>query len=258
MSEPMVEKVLVLWTCNADMSGRNREWSYPESGHIEARRPATADAACSNGLQGLMWGVGEGGNLHLTVEDAKWLVMEVDAASVTDLGGKVKFQSADVVYCGDRAGAIAYLDANGGADKAVFGAARTAGYQGSATAGYRGSATAGYQGSATAGYQGSATAGDRGSATAGDRGSARASSSGVIVIHWYDSKIGRTRLVVGYVGEDGLKANTWYCLDEDHQFIQCSELESESEKPRPFDARVKWNAGTPEADLQTPTQGENP
>jgi hypothetical protein len=90
----------------------------------------------------------------------------------------------------------------------------TAGDSGTATAGDRGTATAGYSGTATAGDSGTATAGDSGTATAGDRGTATAGDRGTLNIRWWDSKHDRYRMVVGYVGEDGIEANVAYKLDE--------------------------------------------
>jgi len=94
----------------------------------------------------------------------------------------------------------------------------TAGYSGTATAGDRGTATAGDRGTATAGDRGAATAGDRGAATAGDSGTATAGDGGEIRIRYYDSKHDRMRTRVGYIGEDGLKANTPYRLNDKNEF----------------------------------------
>jgi hypothetical protein len=94
----------------------------------------------------------------------------------------------------------------------------TAGYAGTATAGYAGTATAGNRGTATAGYAGTATAGYAGTATAGDDGTATAGNRGIIVSRWWDEKNERYRLVVGYVGENGINPNTKYVLNENHEF----------------------------------------
>jgi len=120
----------------------------------------------------------------------------------------------------------------------------TAGYRGTATAGDRGTATAGYRGTATAGYRGTATAGDRGTATAGDRGTATAGDSGtatagdsgtattgyrgtatagdsgMISIQYWDSKAERYKVMIGYIGEGGLKPGIAYQLDENCQFVE--------------------------------------
>ena len=83
---------------------------------------------------------------------------------------------------------------------------------GTATAGDGGTATAGYSGTATAGYMGTATAGDGGTATAGD--------SGVISIQYWDSKADRYKVMIGYIGEGGLKPGVAYHLDENCQFVE--------------------------------------
>ena len=96
----------------------------------------------------------------------------------------------------------------------------TAGYVGTATAGDYGTATAGDYGTATAGDYGTATAGNRGTATAGDYGTATAAYRGTITIKWRDAKACRSRLAVGYIGENGLKPNVKYKLDDNGNFIE--------------------------------------
>jgi len=128
-----------------------------------------------------------------------------------------------------------------------LGSASATGYRGSASAtGDRGSASAtGYRGSASAtgdlgsasatGYRGSASAtGDRGSASAtgylgsasatGDRGSASATDRGYILLGRWDDKAKRQRVVVLYPGEDGIKPNTWYRLDDSGKPMELAPL----------------------------------
>lgn len=65
-----------------------------------------------------------------------------------------------------------------------------------------------------------ATAGDRGIATVGDGGRAIAGHRGVIQIyHFSHSPDRRLRVLVGYIGEDGLKPNTLYCV-RDGKFVE--------------------------------------
>ena len=94
----------------------------------------------------------------------------------------------------------------------------TAGESGTATAGNYGTATAGNYGTATAGESGTATAGNYGTATAGESGTATAGESGEIRIQWWDSKARRYRTKIGYVGEDGIKPDTAYRLNDNHEF----------------------------------------
>ena len=89
---------------------------------------------------------------------------------------------------------------------------------GGAIAGYRGTATAGEGGTATAGEGGTATAGNWGTATAGEGGTATAGEFGIIQIRYFSN--GRWRIKTGYIGEDGLKPNTPYRLDENNEFAE--------------------------------------
>ena len=197
-----MNKVLCLRTCDAQRRGHGG-FQWPESGYVEAP-DWSPEPCCGKGLHGLLWGEGEAFQLS-DFEDAVWLVVAVDAADIVDLGGKVKFPRGEVVYCGVRDGATAYILANGGAGKACAYARVTVGDGGTATAGDRGTATAGDRGTATAGGGGTATAGGGGTATAGDEGT--------LCIRWWDSDACRYRTAVGYVGEDGIEPNVPYRVE---------------------------------------------
>ena len=209
--------VYVLRTCNADLTSYNG-FRWPASGRVTAPdwKP-TID--CGNGLHGLLWGEGHGGHLSPDA-DARWLVVGVAEDSLIDLDGKVKFPEGEVVFCGDREGAIADIIQRGADPSKVCynrvyvgdGKTATAGNWGTATAGVSGTATAGYGGTATAGKGGTAIAGDYGAATAGYRGTATAGMDGQIRIEYYDSKANRFRTAIGYVGEKGIKPNAPYVV----------------------------------------------
>lgn len=101
-------KVLVLRTCPKNMKTWN-DFQWPTNGPVECP-DWSPEPVCRNGLFGLLWGRGSIGYLS-NAADAKWLVVEVDPATVVDLSGdKVKFPRGVVVFCGDRAGAIGYLN----------------------------------------------------------------------------------------------------------------------------------------------------
>ena len=159
---------------------------WPGSGPVEA--PDWNDRAeCGGGLHGLLWGCGYAGMLSdPSSSETRWRVVKVAAADVIDLGGKVKFPRGEVVYFGDRDGALALLDRRGASDKPVVYAARTAGDYGTATAGYYGTATAG--------------------------------DYGIIQIKRWN--VSRYRIVTGYIGEDGLLPNVAYRLDDAGRFVR--------------------------------------
>jgi hypothetical protein len=97
-----------------------------------------------------------------------------------------------------------------------------AGYMGTAKAGKGGTAKAkicgtaiaGEYGDAIADYMGTANAGDEGTAQAGDEGTAQAGDKGIIMIKYYDPEKNRTRVIIGYVGEDGIEPNTPYIVQD--------------------------------------------
>lgn len=151
---PKAHRGLILRTCAPDMTGYGG-FRWPESGYVEAPDWDPA-AECGRGLHGLLWGEGEG----LTHWDGRWIVAEVDAREVVDLGRKVKVPRAWVLHVGDQQSATAYLAAHGGAGRAIVG----------------GTATAGVGGTATAGY------------------------GGVIAVRWWDGQAGRYRMAVAEVG----------------------------------------------------------
>ncbi len=213
------DRVLVLRTCNADMSS-SHGFVWPKSGRAEAPDWDGGKKECGGKLHGFLWGEGDG-SLACWAPDAKWLVVSVPASDLVELSGKVGFRSGEVVFCGDRLEATSYIAANGGHGRAIIGGTATAGDSGTATAGHSGTATAGdsgtatagYSGTATAGHSGTATAGHSGTATAGHRGTATAGDSGIVTVRWYCGKTDRYRLAIGYPGENGIKANTAYRAD---------------------------------------------
>jgi hypothetical protein len=230
-------KHLILRTCNADMQSYNG-FQWPRSGPVTAPDWEPKEE-CGHGLHGFLRGEGDSGLADWNTESL-WVVAEVE--TFVDLGGKVKFPTAEVIFVGSRLDATALVKARY-PDAAVIGAnvtvekgrvavvgsygTATAGHRGTATAGSYGTATAGSYGTATAGDGGTATAGDGGTATAGDygtatagyRGTATAGNGGMLQIYYCDRKNNRRRLAVAYVGEEGILPTVKYCLDDSAKFV---------------------------------------
>jgi len=168
------------------MTSFDGSFTWPASGLVEAP-DWDPKPECGGGLHGFLLGCGDG-QLADWSESANWLVVEIDRETLIDLEGKVKFPRGNVMFCGDREGAIAVLE--GLAPEAkhmpVIGARRMvgdnqvvyAGYYGKAVAGAYGNAEAGYGGTAIAGYGGKAIATAYGNAVTGNNGKAVAGAGG--------------------------------------------------------------------------------
>lgn len=99
--------------------GSHGGFKWPESGYVSAA-DWDPEPRCGGGLHGLAWGAGDGSLLGWGPV-ARWVVVEVPAAEIVDLGGKVKFPYGWVVYAGGRAGALSFIAAYpGAADHAVI------------------------------------------------------------------------------------------------------------------------------------------
>ena len=107
----------------------------------------------------------------------------------------------------------------------------SAGWYGSASAGKYGSASAGWYGSASAGEYGSAVS--RGKSSVEDNGCAVARGNGVkvrggigsvlVLVKEYDSSYEVKHWKAEVVDGKGIKADTWYQLDDDGNFVEVTE-----------------------------------
>jgi hypothetical protein len=203
---PKGKKVLGLRTVDKDRKAYG-DFVWAAKGYVEAIdwQPTTK---CGHGLHALIKGEGDG-TLLASNSDDLWQVVEILESEIIDLKGKGKFPRCNVLYTGKKDIAVKKIQSAYPEAIVVYGQA-TAGDNGQATAGNYGQATAGYYGQATAGNYGKATAGDNGKATAGDYG--------ILEISVLDGN--RKRIVIGYIGEDGLKPNINYKLNIDHIFTE--------------------------------------
>ena len=86
-------------------------FTWPEQGRVSCP-DWDPSPACGGGLLGLPWGVGEQAQLSSDPE-ARWLVWRAQG-QVVQWEGKGKAQGGEVLYCGDRQGALDYLAEHGG------------------------------------------------------------------------------------------------------------------------------------------------
>ena len=217
-TKPELKKVLILRTCNADMTSYGG-FIWPESGPVKAP-DWSAEAECGNGLHGWLWGSGDW-SLAIGGSDKNWVVFEADAKDVVQLNGKVKVPSGDVLFVSRKWNeAMAFL--RGRASLPCESSAT--GYSGHA------SATGNYGHASATGNSGHASAtGDCGHASAtGDcgwavsnLGTAKAGVDGILTIRYKDHA-GRMRVATAYVGESGIKANVFYSVNSEGKFVEAT------------------------------------
>jgi hypothetical protein len=107
----------------------------------------------------------------------------------------------------------------------------TARNHGKAITGYGGISTVGRRGRAISGDLGVSRAGDFGAAFAGVNGRVAAGQEGRIQLEYNSDEYNRhIKIITGYIGEDGLKPNVFYELDENHQFVEVQEMTGDSDE----------------------------
>ena len=171
---------------------------------------------------------------RLTVKEELGIAGLVKAAieytvSRTKPSKSKKMNTDDVQGAASAVGDYGAASAMGGS-----GAASATGDYGAASAtGYRGAASAtGYQGaaSATGDYGAASATGGRGAASAtgaqsvslsaGWQGKAMASETGAIVLAYRNNSCEIVHIRASKVGENGIKPNVWYSLDENGEFVE--------------------------------------
>jgi hypothetical protein len=222
-------------------------FKWPNEGDVGAP-DWDPEPKCGKGLHGLLHGCGDAGLLYNNTK-AKWLVVKVLKGTSIDLKGKVKFPKGTVVYAGTREEAVKIIAEAYPEEPVVF-AVRHSGDNGASISGYRGTSASGNYGASISGDCGTSISGDYGKSVSGDygkstsgnggtsisgvdgtstsgnfgtsisgyRGTSAAGIGGTLIIKWYDSS--RSRTAVAYVGENGIKPNVAYRLDNKGKFIK--------------------------------------
>ena len=204
------------------------------------------DPVCGGGLHAFLRGEGHG-SLADWSTDALWLVLKIPEGTYVDLGGKIKFPRCTVVFCGDRKSATDKLQALG-CNGPIIGAYKVGGYRSTVSGGYGSTVCGGYgstvsggdrstvcggygstvsgghgstvsggdRSTVSGGYESTVSGGDRSTVSGGDRSTVSGGDGSVLTLSYYAGV--RRRLVTRYVGEDGIKANTMYRLNDRHKF----------------------------------------
>ena len=244
MTKTKIPTVLVLRTCQSNLQSY-RGFQWPSSGRVIAP-DWDPTPTCGKGLHGLLRGVGDGDLLNWD-PSAKWLVVRVRTSEIVDLTNKVKFPRGTVVYCGDRKTATdllvakypntpivgcfvtggayatvtggAYAKVTGGAGATVtggVGATVTGGVGATVTGGAGATVTGGAGATVTGGVYAKVTGGDRATVTGGAYATVTGGVGATLQLSYWDGN--RTRIVVSYIGEDGIQPDVVYRLNSAHVF----------------------------------------
>ena len=226
------EYTYVLRTCSENMTSYDG-FKWPRKGQVKCG-DWSKEPKCGNGLHGLLMGHGDGSLLHWDAK-AQWLVVKVLAKDVVAIDKyKVKFPKGTVVYCGDRKGATDYIIAHGAEASKVVGAFITVGDGAVGGGGYRATVSGGNRATVSGGNGSTVSGGDWSTVSGGDwstvsggigstvSGGYCATISGgigsILQMKWDDGK--RYRITIAYVGEDGIKANIKYKVNNQGKFVK--------------------------------------
>ena len=185
-----MSKSLVLKAVSSDMKSYGG-FQWPGVGGVAVADDWDTSPTCGGGLHGWLNGVGDASCQSWSKSpDAKWLVLSVDTETLVDLWGKVKFPEAEVVHVGDKKSAGDVILATGFIGP-VIGATVTGGDDATVTGGNYAMVTGGHRATVTGGH------------------------GAILLLSFYSD---RKRVVTAYVGENGIKPNTPYRLNEAHEF----------------------------------------
>ena len=115
---------------------------WPKEGPVYAP-DWNPEPVCGGGLHGLLMGEGDSNLLNWSL-DAFWLVVEVISEEIVDLAGKIKFQSGNVIFCGNRYDAAIMLISLGGDPAKIPCTQLTGGDHSTLTGGDHSTLTGGY------------------------------------------------------------------------------------------------------------------
>ncbi len=98
--------LVALRTCDANMQSRGG-FQWPGVGETVTAPDWTDNQECGGGLHGLLWGQGDW-SLLARDETARWVVFK-PLGEMSHLGGKIKCESAEVLFIGGRLDAWQFL-----------------------------------------------------------------------------------------------------------------------------------------------------
>ena len=211
---------LILRCCRSDMTSTNG-FIWPEVGGVAKAEDWEDNNKCGNGLHGWLYGQGDYSSSDFFNDPkSKWLVVKVEESMIRMLGGKCKFPEGVVVFVGEMSEAAKYIIANEPRAKnvTVIGAVLGCGDNEEVQGGGLSVLTGGYSATMTGGDYATMTGGDNAKMTGGNNAKMTGGDYATMKFTYFDGK--RIRIVVAYVGEDGIEPNVAYTLDINHKVVK--------------------------------------
>lgn len=192
------ENVLILKRINKKDRTSYGGFVWPISGTVEAP-DFNSEQKCGGGLHGWPWGIGLGEGSSFNFADDEWLILSAKPSDVIgelDRGWKCKAKKVEIAYTGNYVGAFAMI--RNGQCRLIEEMARSEGNS-SKTAASSGSCS-------TAASSGKHTL----SCALGKICRAKAGIGGAFAISVWLGEEDGWDIIVGKIGRDGIKADTWY------------------------------------------------
>lgn len=187
------------------------------------------DPYCKGVVLGSLNGERGLSNLDWSI-DCVWCVAEVDKKKGIELkgaaGGSWKFPKAKVVFSGNRKDATDFLLSKIGWDKPVEGCYKIGGYKSNLLGGNHSTLSAGSWSEVFGKDNSTVNTGDfsvicvgkNSTVNGGEDSQVSAGDRSILQVKYHYGN--RHRVAVGYVGEDALKPNTYYKVNNEGKFVE--------------------------------------
>jgi len=205
----------IIRTVRADFTSYNN-FQWPKSGQVKANdfKPTSE---CGNGLHGLRIGQQDPGVWY---DDGIVLLLKVPSSTIIDLkdNSKCKFPECEIVVSGNMNEITNYLYKKNINIEGLYRRTQISNKSEKWIGGYGSTLTAGNDSILTAGDGSKLTAGIFSTLTAGNYSTLTAGNYSTLICEYWDGN--KYRFAIAYVGENGIKPNQAYRVNNKGEFYE--------------------------------------
>ena len=203
----------IIRTVRKDYTSYNN-FQWPKSGQVKANdfKPTSE---CGNGLHGLRIGQQKPGKWY---GDGIVLLLQVPVSTIIDLNGKCKFPECKIVMSGNMNEITNYLYKKNINIEGLYRRTQISNKSEKWIGGYGSTLTAGNDSILTAGDGSKLTAGIFSTLTAGNYSTLTAGNYSTLICEYFAGH--KYRLATAYVGENNIKPNQAYKLNDQGEFYE--------------------------------------